>query len=208
MFFSSKNDHRNGRCSCTEQRRRLTQAFQSPTPIPSLRSLKRCFLLSNLFFHKKSRCIFPCFKGALFTFHIITIPPGSWGQEENVKGPKDCRKNQKKEHRNEIIGEIGTKDKTGTIVLQNSITKKTYLLPFKASKVWFSEPTLEKSINANKGFIRHLTLFFEFTSIIHYLFLYICCLRLLFKLMWCIFKKHDSEQSLVEKAKQNIFSQS
>merc|ERR1711988_426149 len=32
---------RNGRCSCTEQRRRLTQAFQSPTPIPSLRSLKR-----------------------------------------------------------------------------------------------------------------------------------------------------------------------
>ena len=86
--------------------------------------------------------------------------------------------------------------------------KKTYLLPFKASKVWFSEPTLEKSINANKGFIRHLTLFFEFTSIIHYLFLYICCLRLLFKLMWCIFKKHDSEQSLVEKAKQNIFSQS
>ena len=26
--------------------------------------------------------------------------------------------------------------------------------------------------------------------------------------MWCIFKKHDSEQSLVEKTKQNIFSQS
>ena len=124
------------------------------------------------------------------------------------KRAKELKEKPEKEHRNEIIGKIGTKDKTGTIVLQNSITKKTYLLPFKASKVWFSEPTLEKSINANKGFIRHLTLFFEFTSIIHYLFLYICCLRLLFKLMWCIFKKHDSEQSLVEKAKQNIFSQS
>jgi len=44
-------------------------------------------------------------------------------------------KPEKNEHRNEIIGEIGTKGKTGTIVLQNSITKKTYLLPFKASKV-------------------------------------------------------------------------
>ena len=91
-------------------------------------------------YYKKSWCIFPCFKGALFTFHIITIPPGSWGQEENVKGPKDWRKNQKKEHRNEIIGEIGTKGKTGTIVLQNSITKKHIFCRLKPRKSDFQNP--------------------------------------------------------------------
>ena len=152
--------------------------------------------------------IFPCFKGALFTFHIITISPGSWGQEENVKGPKDWRKNQKTRTSEWDHWWNWHQRQNWNYCLAKFNHEKTYLLPFKALKVWFSEPTLEKSINANKGFIRHLTLFFEFTSIIHYLFLYICCLRLLFKLMWCIFKKHDSEQSLVEKAKQNIFSQS
>jgi len=50
-------------------------------------------------------------------------------------------KPEKNEHRNEIIGEIGTKGKTGTIVLQNSITKKKHIFcRLKPQKSDFQNP--------------------------------------------------------------------